>query len=242
LEQQQRLPGIILLQSPDRISSAKRAVAEFCANVLVLDDGFQHRQMARDLDIVLIDASEPFGFGHLLPRGFLRESISSLRRADVVVLTRAERATNDQAASIRRVVRRYAPNSVWAEASFHPSTLVDEFGTTFSLTEIQSSRVFGFAGIGNPESFRHSLESLTSQLVGFRSFPDHHPFDAADWNDLVGAARTTNAEILVCTCKDLVKIPSHDVDRFPLRAVRIEMQIPAGMDELNQRLLALIQR
>ena len=111
LELEQRLPDVPHLQNADRVAAAHTAIEEFDCQVVVLDDGFQHRRLARDLDIVLLDACEPFGFGHVFPRGLLREPISGLKRADVVVLSRADMVDPERRAQIRHEVGRYAPHA-----------------------------------------------------------------------------------------------------------------------------------
>ncbi len=240
LELQLRAPKLLHLQSADRVQSARRAIAEFHAQVLILDDGFQHRRLARDLDIVLIDATEPFGYGHLLPRGLLREPMSALSRAQAVILTRADQVSAERKQSIQKTIAAYTRGAVWAEATFVPTDLLDDHGTSHPLSDLRSSRVFGFAAIGQPENFRRTLQSLSGQLVGFRSFPDHHRFSGDEFGQLLSAAESSKAELLICTCKDLVKIPPDSCDPIPLRAVRIDTHLTTGRDELEQLVSAVI--
>lgn len=134
----QLCPGIPHLQQPDRVASAARACQEFGSQVLVLDDGFQHRRLARDLDIVLIDALNPFGYGHLLPRGLLREPLDALRRADLVVLTRADQCADEAKAAIRRTLAKYRNSDELIEVAFVPVGLRNASGTTIDF-EVGSS-------------------------------------------------------------------------------------------------------
>ncbi len=240
LELRLRVPNLFHLQSADRVQSARRAIAEFYAQVLILDDGFQHRRLARNLDIVLIDATEPFGYGHLLPRGLLREPMSALSRAQAVILTRADQVSAERKQSIQKTIAAYIREAVWAEATFVPTDLLDDHGTSHPLSDLRSSRVFGFAAIGQPENFRRTLQSLSGQLVGFRSFPDHHRFSGDEFLQLLSAARSACANLLVCTCKDLVKIPPGAFDPNPVRAIRIDTHLSWGSTELEQLLSSVI--
>ncbi len=240
LELRLRAPNLLHLQSADRVQSARRAIAEFHAQALILDDGFQHRRLARDLDIVLIDASEPFGYGHLLPRGLLREPMSALSRAQAVVLTRADQVSVERKQSIQKTITAYTRGAVWADATFVPTDLLDDHGTNHPLSDLRSARVFGFAAIGQPDNFRRTLRILSGQLVGFRSFPDHHRFSGDEFLQLLSAARSACANLLVCTCKDLVKIPPGAFDPNPVRAIRINTHLSWGSTELEQLLSSVI--
>lgn len=233
-------PHIPQIQNSDRVLAAQRAISEFSAQAIVLDDGFQHRRLERDVDIVLIDATNPFGYGHLLPRGLLREPISSLRRADFVILTRADRVSQPERDQILRDIRRYVQKAGIAETRIVPIELRNEHRISRPLTDVQNQRVFGFAAIGNPEGFRQTVESLGCSLVGFKVFPDHYRFTTNDWEDLVQAARAKSATMLICTGKDLVKSPLEPAERFPLRAVMAEVQFLSGKLELEQTLTRVI--
>lgn len=236
LELEIRAPNVPHLQGSDRVRLARQAIADHAAQVLILDDGFQHRRLARDLDIVLIDAVEPFGFGRLLPRGLLREPLASLRRADAIVLTRADLVSPKVAHRIRTSVSSIAPGPIWAEVVFEPTHLIDLNQNEFPINDLRAARVLGFAGIGQPSNFRLSLEKLTDHLVGFRSFPDHHRFTPDDFRSLVQTARQLSADCLVCTCKDLVKIPPGSCDPISLRAIAIATRWTDGRTELERRL------
>ncbi len=178
---EENLPDVPHLQDRDRVKIARIAVEELEAEVLVLDDGFQHRRLARDLDLVLLDALDPFGQGRLFPRGLLREPVASLRRAGVVVLSRADLVDEDRRRAIRREAERGAGpiGLAWVEARHAPIDLVDADGQTHPLSDLDGRAVLAFCGLGNPEGFRRTLEGLEVELRGFRAFPDHHPYDAA---------------------------------------------------------------
>ena len=136
LELEESLPDVPHLQNKDRVAAARTAIEELDSQVLLLDDGFQHRRLGRDLDIVLIDATAPFGYGHLLPRGALREPISSLKRADVVCLTRADSVRSEARDVIRQRVSRVAPAALWCEAAHRPDRLINCVGVDRPLAAL----------------------------------------------------------------------------------------------------------
>ena len=233
LELEERLPDVPHLQNPDRVAAARTAIEEFECQAILLDDGFQHRRLARDLDLVLIDALEPFGFGHVFPRGTLREPLLGLRRAQAVVLSRADLVEQDERARLKAAVARYAPSAVWLETAHAPRRLVSAAGETRGLEELAGQRVAAFCGIGNPGGFRRTLERLGATLVGFREFPDHHAYQRADVDALDKWADEIEATWLVCTAKDLVKLRVARIGPRPLWALAIELEILAGLSEFE---------
>jgi tetraacyldisaccharide 4'-kinase len=232
LELAQSLPGVPQVQNPDRVAGARRAVDEYGAQLILLDDGFQHRRLARDLDIVLLDATEPFGFDHVFPRGTLREPVTGLQRAGVVCLTRADRVDGSARIAIRKRVANLAPHAAWCEAAHAPHGLLNASGRTELLSMLAGRRIAAFCGIGNPAGFRHALESAGCDIVWWREFADHHAYSDTDLAEFGGSVSASNAELVVCTHKDLVKLSSNDLGGRPLWALTIEMQILAGQEAL----------
>lgn len=237
----QLCPGVPQWLNPDRILSAKRAVVDGC-DLLILDDAFQHRRVHRDLDIVLVDATNPWGYGYCLPRGLLREPIANIERADLVVVTRIDQVSTEELTAIRaELVRRNHIGTV-IEVSFRPSQLINSVGQTKPLSEIAGRRVFGFCGIGNPDSFARTLRQLGSEVVGFESFADHHHFTIDDLSRLGKQAMSANADLLLTTHKDLVKIRETELDGRPLWAVQIGTEILRGAPMLESRLWSILER
>ncbi len=237
---EENLPDVPHLQAPDRVDLARRAVEELESELLVLDDGFQHRRLARDLDLVLLDALDPFGLGRMFPRGLLREPIRSLRRAGVVVLSRADLVDESTRRAIRERAGRAAGPLRWAEARHAPLDLIDAEGRSTPLSDSQGRKVVAFCGIGNPEGFRRTLAGLGLEVAGFRAFPDHHPYSAGDVADLSAWARATGAELALTTQKDLVKLRVLDLGPAPLRALRIGLDVMDGSEVLDRALSALL--
>ncbi|MBC8353532.1 MAG: tetraacyldisaccharide 4'-kinase [Planctomycetes bacterium] len=240
LELEKKLPDVPHLQNPDRVEAARTAIDEFETQLIVLDDAFQHRRIHRDLNIVLIDALEPFGYGHLLPRGLLREPIANLKRADVIVLSRADAVAVAARATIRAKAMKYAPQAAWLEVAHQPKSLLSSTGSESPIDSLQGQRVAAFCGIGNPAGFRHTLGELGADVVELREFPDHHAYHRDDIDDLVTWTRGLDVHAVICTHKDLVKIGVDQVGGCPLFALRIGLAITQGADELNARLESII--
>ena len=240
---EENLPDVPHLQGADRAALAATAVEELESELLVLDDGFQHRRLARDLDVVLLDALEPFGHGRLFPRGLLREPIGALRRAGVVVLSRTDLVSPERRQAIRAEAERRAGPLPWAEARHAPVGLVDSAGKLGPLDRLRGARVAAFCGIGNPEGFRRTLAGLGVELVGFRALADHHPYSAADIAELAEwAAGGPGAELVLTTQKDLVKVRLDALGAVPLRALRIGLEVLDGAEVLEAALAAIDAR
>ncbi len=230
LELELALPDVPHLQNPDRVEAAQIAIEELETELILLDDGFQHRRLARELDIVLLDATEPFGNEHVFPRGTLRESPSSLARAQVVLLSRADMLSAESRQRVQARVARLAPQAVWCEVTHQPHALLDASGLEHPLANAQGQRVAAFCGVGNPSGFRHTLETLGYELCGWREFPDHHSYTRADVEMLTEWAK--KGEIVLCTRKDLVKLGVESLGTVPLRAVGVQLNFLKGEEAL----------
>ena len=240
LELRQSLPDVPHLQNPDRVAAARRAVAEFGAQLIVLDDAFQHRRIGRDLDIVLLDALTPFGFDHVFPRGMLREPVDGLRRAHTVILSRADMLDAVSRKTIWQTIRRHAPHATCAEAIHAPKRLISATGAQLPLDSMRDQRVAAFCGIGNPAGFRHTLKASGCRVVDFREFPDHHRYTPTDLERLSAWADSLNAAAVLCTGKDLVKLSTDHLGHCPLWAVDIELEFLTGQETFESRLHALL--
>lgn len=241
LELEQSLPDVPHMQNRDRVAAAQLAIEELASQVIVMDDGFQHRRLGRDLDIVLLDATEPFGYGHVFPRGTLREPVRSLKRADVICLTRSDLVSASDREDIRRRAQKAAPSALWCESVTRPTGLigVSEAFETEPIERLHGVAIAAFCGIGNPAAFRKLLESLGAEVVSFTEFADHHAYTRADIEQLEREAATSNADLIVCTHKDLVKVGVATIGDKPLRALAIDAEITVGAEGLK-KLLARI--
>jgi tetraacyldisaccharide 4'-kinase len=234
---------VIHVQNVDRVAGAHDAIHASNCQVILLDDAFQHRRIERDLDLVLIDALEPFGYGHLLPRGLLREPLSSLRRADVIALTRADLVSTERRQEILSVVRQHAPEATWIEIAHRPTGLVEKKNELdLAVNELAGKRVAAFCGIGNPLGFRGTLEKLEITVRDFCEFPDHHRYVAHDVDTLRDRFEKLDIDFVLCTMKDYVKLQVEKIGRNRLLALRIEVEIVRGREEFESQLSALVAR
>ncbi len=237
-----RLPGVPVLVGRDRRETARLAVRRFGAQVLVLDDGFQHLSLARDLDVVLLDARRPFGNGHCLPRGLLRESPAALAGADLVLLTRTRRADSQRSEAVAAEVRRHNPSVPVLPTAHSPLALVDlTTGEAGPLEPLRGLKVLAFAGIGTPEAFFRELGDLGARVLQAVPFPDHHRYTPADVEQVINWARLMNAQALVTTEKDGVRLLPYLPLSLPVLALRIEMAVLDRPEEFRDRILAVAE-
>jgi tetraacyldisaccharide 4'-kinase len=236
------LPDVPHLQGADRVALAATAVEELEAELLILDDGFQHRRLGRDMDIVLLDATDPFGHGRLFPRGLLREPPSSLRRAGGVLLTRCDQVSEAVVADLTERVRKLAPGRPVVPTTHGPTTWLQHNHPDRPTEALRGRPVAGFCGIGNPDAFRGTLRSVGADPVAFRTFPDHHAYTRADVDELRSWARQQPVDAAVVTTqKDLVKLRTDRLGDRDLLALRVGLHIRAGADadEFHRRLAAV---
>ena len=240
----QLCPDVPHLQNPDRVASARIAIEELESQLLILDDGFQHRRLHRDLDIVLIDATNPWGYGALLPRGLLREPLGALCRAGLIVITRADDATPEQLDAIRSRLQRIRGTQDCVEVSFPCRRLVNSAGDTTDWSSLERRPVAAFCGIGNPSAFRNLLSRQGTYLTdqSFRVFPDHHRYTREDVDQLRAWSDQLGSPIILTTQKDLVKLEISKLNQSPLWAVEIGTEILAGRELLEHHLQAILQR
>lgn len=233
----QRLPAVPHLQNPDRVAAAQLALDRHFCQLIVLDDGFQHRRLARDLDIVLIDALQPFGYHHLLPRGLLREPLEGLARAQVIALSRADAVDEATRRGIQAQVVAHAPQAAWIEVAHRPQSLLNVQGEAAALQMLRGKSVLAFAGLGNPAGFFLGLPQLGCLVVQQRAYPDHCHYDRDDvqqLQDWVAAAGPVDA--VICTGKDLVKFRTTHLAGVPLWALTVEVEVLRGLEVLDQLL------
>jgi tetraacyldisaccharide 4'-kinase len=241
-----RLPDVPHVQNRDRVAAAQEVIERFDCQLIVMDDGFQHRRLARDLDIVLIDATEPFGFDHVFPRGTLREPVESLRRAHVAMLTRADLISPERRDEIRDRVLNIAPDLDWVESTHQPRELINVAGERRDLDWLAGRRIAAFCGIGNPAAFEQTLRATGADLAGFRPFADHFDYTQQHNNQPITAelsawAKSLSADALIATCKDLAKLPHSNLDDMPLWALAIGLNITANREGLENRLSQILR-
>ena len=206
----------------------------------VLDDGFQHMQLARDADLVMVDATDPFGGGRLLPAGMLREPKSALRRADIVVISRSEHAP-----AVESVVRRFTQAPIFYATTRLTGTfpLGGDQNNSHSLSaqEIEKQSWFAFSGIGNPRAFVDDLGRWGVRLCATRAFEDHHKYSERDAREIEADARDAGASALICTEKDVFNLRGVKFGTLPAFFAQIDLQI-VGAEGFWRELQSTIAR
>ena len=228
------LPTVPHYANKQRIIAAREAITKG-SDVLLLDDGFQHRQISRDLNLVTIDATDPFGCNRLFPRGLLREPLWGLKRADALVLTRTDQVSIKTRNEIQEQCFRFVGSydKPWIETEHRPSNLRLVDGTTQPLKTLQDKRILSLSAIGNPAAFHRTLTTLGNEPVATLTFPDHHTYTTDDIHRISEETESVGAEIIVTTLKDLVKLPLASVRDRPLCALEIGIQFRTGLQDLE---------
>ncbi|MDZ4685836.1 MAG: tetraacyldisaccharide 4'-kinase [Planctomycetaceae bacterium] len=232
-------PSAVRVQNRDRVVGATSAIQQHGCDAIILDDGFQHRRLHRNLDIVLIDALQPWGYGRLLPRGLLREPVTALRRADVVLITRADQVAAEQLADLRMELLHCGAPPRIAAVQFTPQRLIRTDGRTEPLSALANQRVAAFCGLGNPQGFLRTV-SQWNPVAEPRLFADHHHYRPADFADLELWRQTIDADVLLTTLKDVVKWPPGDPLGDHVRAIDIGVEFLTGRDRVEELLATML--
>jgi len=230
-----RLPRVPVVVGADRFRAGQEALRRFPLDVLVLDDGFQHRQLHRDLDLVMVDATDPLGGGHLLPRGRLREPASALHRASALLLSRSDQAKDP--GEVRRMLLRAAPGIPQILTCHRPGRLTDLEGPGIHAPGlVRGRRVLAVSGIARPAAFHDTLAALGATLAGRMPFPDHHPYRRSDLEAIFRAADAARAEWIVTTEKDAVRlreVAAARPERYPILVLGVELEVTEGEEILD---------
>ena len=201
-----------------------------------MDDGFQHRRLHRDLDIVTIDATCPFGYDRLLPAGLLREPVSTLHRANGVVLTHCDQVSESELNRIESRIRTTNPQILLARSIHAPTSARSVDGSQINLDRLKHKRVFAFCGIGNPEAFLRTIQHIGADVVGSAIYNDHHHYTDLCVTEIVRQAGNANADFILTTQKDWTKIrsllPAHHT--VPFAYLVIQIAFLAGEDQLKR--------
>jgi tetraacyldisaccharide 4'-kinase len=223
----EHLPGVAVVIGKNRYQAGLLSRERWGVELAILDDGFQHIGLEREVNILLIPAHQPFGAGGLLPRGTLREPRKQIKRADVVIISHTEMIAAREQSALEGQVKalhpqasvffsRHVPQRVWK----YPQ------GESRSLSWLKGRRVLGFCGLGQPESFRFSLETLAVELVGLKPFRDHQVYQEKDKRRLLEEAASLQAEVLMTTEKDALKLGNWPEGRAELLVLAIGVEIP----------------
>ncbi len=233
-------PEAEVIVNPDRLAGAAEAIDKYATKVLIMDDGFQHRRLTRDLDIVAIDATQPFGYGKLLPAGLLREPVTSLKRAGAVVITRCDQVTETQLSEIDEKLRAINSGMIIARSIHAPVYAKSTDDKEISIEKLKVKKIFAFCGIGNPDAFLNTIKNLGPELAGSKVYDDHYHYTDACLTDISEQAEKLGADLILTTQKDWTKVISSfksQISNFksplPFTYLAVEIKFLAGEDKLT---------
>jgi tetraacyldisaccharide 4'-kinase len=225
------LPGVPVLTGIVRKLSAIRAIRDG-ADVLVLDDGFQHLGVGRDLDLVLFNADSLAGNSRVFPGGDLREPVAALKRCHAFVLTSTCTRNEERARRFGELLETKFPGRPVFLSRYTPSSFVErtQEGSIRKVSAVTYGRIYVFCGIARPEAFRQTLEDMQVEFCGMQIFSDHHQYQQVDIKSITAKASELGAKVLLTTEKDLVKLKNAQFD-LPLIAVRMEVKLESSFDD-----------
>jgi len=236
----EQIPYTPVLAGADRISNIRKSVDFLPVDVYIMDDAFQHWPIHRDLNVVAIDAVNPFGNEYLLPAGILREPLSSLKRADVFILTKTDGSSHLQ--TLLSKLKRINPKALIVESRYKSSSAVDVFDAqTMPEDFLKEKHVVGFCGIGEPLSFESSLKNSGAKIAKLFVYMDHHIYKKDDIQRMVESCRAQDAQVLVTTHKDAVKLRAFKDQLADIRLIYIpvQLEITKGADEFLQKVISI---
>ncbi len=233
-------PEAKVVVNPDRVAGAAEAINKFSAKVLIMDDGFQHRRLARDLDIVAIDAMRPFGYEKVFPAGLLREPLTSLKRADAVIITRCDQVSNDELKLIENKLISISPKMILVRSIHAPVDVQTIYERRMGVEQLKGKKVFAFCGIGNPDAFLDTIRRLGAQLVGSKVYNDHYHYTDNCIVDIHRRAENLKVDMILTTKKDWTKMISNLKSQIsdskwtlPFAYLEIEIKFLSGEDKLT---------
>ncbi len=235
----ENLPGVPHYARPDRYGAGMAALEKDNPDMFVLDDGFQHWRLERDLDIVLVDALNPFGYGWISPRGMLREPLGALRRADMIVITRSDQVEQHIVDMLKASLRKMNPGAPLLVTSHDIRGLRNVHNQKKRDMEIlKGKKVLGFCGIGNPRAFHGLLNHTGAQVAAFHAFRDHFRYSSEIVELISREAGLLGCTALVTTQKDGVKLREYKVEPEILELL-IEVKITEGIEHLQEKITEL---
>jgi len=255
LDHQLNGPGhsmVVVRSDPDRIAGCEAVLAKYPGiNVILLDDAFQHRKVARNIDIVLLSAMDPFGFGHVLPRGMLREPIRGLRRADAIVITHCEAVRTAVIEDIEKRIRISNPKApiyraAHKQTGLRTADVAASAPPDRSVKDLNAHQYYAFCGIGDPRLLHRYLGAIGGNYVGHRWKPDHHIYRSRELIDIRADALARGADILITTEKDWVKLsqlPDANIGNPPIWRIEVELKFQNDGDkQLSEQIRQAIAR
>ncbi|GJQ58567.1 MAG: tetraacyldisaccharide 4'-kinase [Candidatus Scalindua sp. AMX11] len=237
----ENLNNVPILLGSDRVRNGHKAIRDYGVAFLILDDGFQHLRLKRDLDVVVIDALNPFAGECLIPRGALREPLKSLERADLFLLSHCNQIQEEGLRTIYTKLKNFNSIAPICESNHQPvhvENLADNRRVEASW--LRKKRVYGLCAVGNPQSFSNTLRELGAEVIQFRTFQDHHAYTQAELDDIISEAKSLSVDAIVVTQKDAVKIRNKSIHDVSIMSLAIEIRITKGAKHLEAALSNLL--
>ncbi len=225
------LPGVAVVVDRNRVKAGRYAVRRLGCDTLILDDGFQYKKLKHSIEVVLVDATNPFGNGNMLPRGILREPARNLKRADIVFLTKCR----GDVSAVKEEIRRYNTTAEIVECNHSPRVLKDVWSREeFPLDWLDGKTVCTLSGIASPKGFENSLRHLGAKVVWCERYADHHRYDPSEVLYALNRTADMGADALVTTEKDAVRFPRLETTPVRCLYLRIAIEILAGGESFTQ--------
>jgi tetraacyldisaccharide 4'-kinase len=227
------LPEVPVIVGQDRFRSSVRA-KDFGLNIAVLDDGFQHRRLGRQLDILLVDTVSFPGNGRLIPAGVFREPISSVKRADIFVLTKTDAAGKEQRDKVKKVLEDQSPGTPFVTVRHKPVFLTDITGSAYSLEDMKSRKILILSAIADPGYLKFVVEKEGGMVACEKIYPDHYHYSQKDISEIHDAAQYRDIDMVITTKKDQVKLRELDLSSVgsKLFVLNITVEIEEGKENL----------
>ena len=225
------LPGVAVVVDRNRVKAGRYAIKRLGCDTIILDDGFQYQKLKHSIEVVLVDSTNPFGNGNLLPRGILREPARNLKRADIIFLTKCR----GDVSAVRDEIRQYNTKAEIVECNHAPKVLKDVWSREeFPLSWLQGKTVCTLSGIASPKGFENSLRHLGARVVWCERYADHHRYDSSEILYALNRSADMGADALVTTEKDAVRFPR--LESTPIRCLylRVAIEILAGKENFKQ--------
>lgn len=226
------LPDVCVLVDKDRTKSGRYAIRKLGCDTLILDDGFQYLKLKHRVDIVLVDRTNPFDNGYVLPRGLLRESVRHLSRASFIFITKSP---GDGSEELRRRIRELNPRAEIAECRHTPRHFTNVYtGEQHDLDFLKGKKIAAISGIAAPRGFEESLERMGGELVYRKRFSDHHRYTQQEILDMINTSRDRQAELILTTEKDAVRFPKIERRDIPVYFLRIAIDLLSGAENFHE--------
>lgn len=225
------LPNVSVLVDKDRVKSGRYAIQKLNCDTLILDDGFQYLRLKHRIDIVLVDRTNPFDNGYVLPRGLLRESVKHLKRATFIFITKSK---GDGSSELRTRIRELNSHAEIAECRHTPRFLQNVYtGEQQPLEHLKNLKVATVSGIAAPRGFEESVQRLGGDIIYRKRFADHHRYSQQEIIDIINTSNERGAEAIITTEKDAVRFPKIERRDIPMYYLRVEIELLSGEEDFH---------